>query len=351
MREEKVLYRPEDISLDGTFRGGVILPFFHSQNTMIRKLEYCGGLEPNTIAQNAICRENVIAVRPSVEMSIKMGTLVFLPDSATLDRILTTTNHNLSCPPSERIGLRDIPEFSDCSYTLLLRPSFKTILHLRHPKTGRITTHRHPYPALPQFTLPSNPWVAALGAYQKVAIRSYSLDLPILHRIGRLTRHATLPDYFREVSPPVNCPSLTNSSSSEESSAESSVSGSTSSRKRKREEDASNPGVAEWVRETQGVNFLRLRPDNVGEYADEPSTSLQPIVVRDARLAPWYELAKVKCPQVVAQVSPPSSETEEEVLSPVPEVKRRRQTQPKRAIKTRQHPTTPQRRSPRLVAQ
>lgn len=36
MTENEVLYRPEDISIDGTFRKGVIIPFFHSQDTMVR---------------------------------------------------------------------------------------------------------------------------------------------------------------------------------------------------------------------------------------------------------------------------------------------------------------------------
>ncbi|KIY68927.1 hypothetical protein CYLTODRAFT_489347 [Cylindrobasidium torrendii FP15055 ss-10] len=351
--KEEVLYRPEDISLDGTFRKGVILPFFYSQSTMIRRVEYCGGLEPNAIAQKVIVRENVVAVRPSVEMSIKSGSFVFLPDSATLARILKVTRHNLSCPADERIDIRNIPELSDCTYALILDPVVKVPIHLRHPKSGRITTHRHPYPAFPRFTLPSNPWIAALGAFQKIAFRSKALDLPLLYSFGRLVVDAALPDSFRKASPPASCPSLTSSSSPADSLAESSDSGSVSVRKRKRKQEASNPDVAEWVRETQGIHFLRLRPDNVGKYADEPSTSPEPNVVRDTRLAPWYELAKVKCPHVVACLSPPSSKTEEEKkgVSPGPEAKRRRQTPPGRAIQARQERTIPQRRSPRFVAQ
>ncbi|KIY68928.1 hypothetical protein CYLTODRAFT_246276 [Cylindrobasidium torrendii FP15055 ss-10] len=55
-----------------------------------------------------------------------------------------------------------------------------------------------------------------------------------------------------------------------------------------------------------GVNFMRLKSPNIGGYADEPSIPPEPTVGRYTRLAPWYELAQVKCPQLVAQISPPT---------------------------------------------
>ncbi|KIY68929.1 hypothetical protein CYLTODRAFT_421162 [Cylindrobasidium torrendii FP15055 ss-10] len=320
---DEILYRPGDISFDGTFRKGVILPLFHSQSTIIRRLEYCGGVEPNTIAQNVIVKENVIGVRPSVAPFFRMGTFTFIPDTATLNRILRATTHNLSCPPDERIGFRDIPEFADCQYTLFIRHSFQGTIHLCNPKTGQITTHRSPYPALPRFTLPCNPWIAAVAAFKHLIFRLDPPDFPLLFRIGRLVFHADLPKYFCMVPDP-DPPSLADTSSSEEPLVESSVSGSTNTRKRKREEGEPNPGVAEWVRETQEINFLRLRPNDVGKYADERSTSPESIIRRDARQAPWLELAKVKCPQIVARITTSLEEEEEEAALPEVEAKRRR---------------------------
>ncbi|KIY67971.1 hypothetical protein CYLTODRAFT_453934 [Cylindrobasidium torrendii FP15055 ss-10] len=71
---------------------------------------------------------------------------------------------NHICPISERKRFDEVPHLQTSTYTLGVDPYFKKDLFTRHPLTGKVTRHRHPYTALPKFTLPIHPCIAVTTA-------------------------------------------------------------------------------------------------------------------------------------------------------------------------------------------
>lgn len=168
-----------------------------------------------------------------------MGGLIFLPNDATLSKILEVSTHNQSCQLDERIPLDDpkarpdagssisidrctqIPEFNPeiCEYTLVVTHGLTRDIYTRNPCTGRVTPHTFPYPNLPPFKISANPWMVcwhSYGSARLTMLRHSLLKLAGQSMISGPFPSVFIPSRVSYLSSPPSPPSQCSSSSSDD---------------------------------------------------------------------------------------------------------------------------------------
>ncbi|KIY64913.1 hypothetical protein CYLTODRAFT_424806 [Cylindrobasidium torrendii FP15055 ss-10] len=168
-----MLYRAEDVSLSDTFSSDVVqVQVAPPDGGCIRALESYGGLHQHELRKFRLSPLNNLQVQPGMAQLFQPVRIAFIPAEETLRKILELYKMNRFCPIPERQRFDEVPHLQTSTYMLGVTPYFKRDLFTRHPLTGKVTRHRHPYTALPKFTLPIHPCIAVLTASYLVGLCS-----------------------------------------------------------------------------------------------------------------------------------------------------------------------------------
>ncbi|KIY65541.1 hypothetical protein CYLTODRAFT_424259 [Cylindrobasidium torrendii FP15055 ss-10] len=80
--------------------------------------------------------------------------LAFRPAPNAIALLQELYEHNVKRPISERRRFDEVPELQqNCEYTLQILPELQRDIFLKHPVTGAVTIHQHPYGDMPRFRL------------------------------------------------------------------------------------------------------------------------------------------------------------------------------------------------------
>ncbi|KIY64910.1 hypothetical protein CYLTODRAFT_456782 [Cylindrobasidium torrendii FP15055 ss-10] len=168
-----MLYRAEDLSLSDTFSSELVqIPVVYQEGTCVRSLESYGGLHQHEFRKIRRSALNTLKVQPGLAQLFRPVHIAFIPAEETLSNILELYRTNQRCAVSERKRFDEVPHLKTSTYTLGIVSHFKRDLFTRHPLTGKITRHRHPYTALPKFTLPIHPCIAVSTASYLISLCS-----------------------------------------------------------------------------------------------------------------------------------------------------------------------------------
>ncbi|KIY64909.1 hypothetical protein CYLTODRAFT_456781 [Cylindrobasidium torrendii FP15055 ss-10] len=168
-----MLYRAEDLSLSDTFSSNVVqVPVAYQEGICIRALESYGGLHQHEFRKLRKSPLNILKVQPGVAKLFQPMRMAFIPAEDTLSNILKLYRTNQLCPILERKRFDKVPRLQTSTYTLGVASNFKDDLFTRHPLTGKVTRHRHPYTGLPKFTLPIHPCIAVTTASYLIKVSS-----------------------------------------------------------------------------------------------------------------------------------------------------------------------------------
>ncbi|KIY64918.1 hypothetical protein CYLTODRAFT_424811 [Cylindrobasidium torrendii FP15055 ss-10] len=223
-----MLYRAEDFSLSDTFSSDTVpVPVVYSEGS-VQDLESSGGLRQHEFFRKLQRSQlNTLKVQPDVANLFGRAAVAFIPAERTLVDIFELYKKNHICPISERKRFDEVPHLQTSTYTLAVDPYFKRDLFSRHPLTGNVTRHRHPYTALPKFTLPIHPCIAATTA-------SYFVDLcsdapPISDTLLAIERFHAFNSFWARIPKYSSAKSVTSTSSTRSSSSSNSSRSSTPS--------------------------------------------------------------------------------------------------------------------------
>ncbi|KIY64914.1 hypothetical protein CYLTODRAFT_424807 [Cylindrobasidium torrendii FP15055 ss-10] len=283
-----MLYRAEDFSLSDTFSTDDIqVSVVYSQGPTVQDLESFGGLHRHEFFRKLQRSQlNTLKVQPDVANLFGRAAVAFIPAERTLVDILEFYKMNHICPISERKRFDEVPHLQTSTYTLGVDPYFKRDLFTRHPLTGKVTRHRHPYTALPKFTLPIHPCIAVATAIFLIDLCSDAPPISdTLLAIGRLHAFnsfwARIPKYSSAKS--VTSTSSTRSSSSSNSS-QSSVSSrshcSTQSSHTSCSSPSSSPNASCPEKRRRDIDFTGTPPRATKIQRREPSAASVSLVAK-----------------------------------------------------------------------
>ncbi|KIY68523.1 hypothetical protein CYLTODRAFT_421555 [Cylindrobasidium torrendii FP15055 ss-10] len=213
-----MLYRAEDISLSEDFTSDVVnVALYDKEDFVVGNLERFGGLYEHGFRKYFKSPLNIMKVQPGMARFFRPSYLAFVPAEETLRDIFELYKANFHCDMSERRRFDEVPHLQTSTYSIGVDPCFQKDLFTRHPLTGKIIRHRHPYTTLPKFTLPVHPCIAALRAGSLI---SFSPDAsPISKTLFAIAKYHAL---FRSDIPPrrrlTKALSVTTSTSSSSSS-------------------------------------------------------------------------------------------------------------------------------------
>ncbi|KIY68521.1 hypothetical protein CYLTODRAFT_421553 [Cylindrobasidium torrendii FP15055 ss-10] len=259
-----MLYRAEDISLSEDFTSDTVnVALYAREGWDVDDLERFCGLYQHGFRTYMKSPLNVMKVQPGMARFFRSTFLAFVPAEETLCDIFELHLANFHCDVSERQRFDEIPHLQTTTYSLGVKSCFQHNLFTRHPLTGKIIRHRHPYTTLPKFTLPVHPCIAALRAG---CLISFSPDAsPVSKTLLAITRyHARCSgDILPRRRPTKALPATTSTFSS--SSSQSMVSTAASSRSSASTvpSESSNPGSSN--QDTGRPRKRKLSTDSVVE--------------------------------------------------------------------------------------
>ncbi|KIY65617.1 hypothetical protein CYLTODRAFT_445244 [Cylindrobasidium torrendii FP15055 ss-10] len=170
-----VLYRSEDVSFsDGFYEPATIKALRKGAGRAI--LECFGGLTRDEFEPFRETAYNQLKVQPSVAECWDLF-VAFVPSEDTVAAIHKAFKANGKCRLSERTPFTQIPLPALTTYTLIISPKASQDVFTRHPVTGVVRRHHHPYTDLPKFTLSAHPCIMAEAGRRTLAWR---LSPPIL---------------------------------------------------------------------------------------------------------------------------------------------------------------------------
>ncbi|KIY65536.1 hypothetical protein CYLTODRAFT_492234 [Cylindrobasidium torrendii FP15055 ss-10] len=174
-----VIYTEDCISLSPLFASTLSAKKLvdPGQNRIICTLEGATGLNIGEMITKMDQPINLLhlASKPVVQ-AFALSLLAFRPPPHTIALLQELYEHNARCPMSERRRFDEVPELrQDCEYTLQMFPGFQKDIFLKHPETGAITTHQHPYSDLPCFRLlTAHPTLVSVPAARQVTVFPWS---------------------------------------------------------------------------------------------------------------------------------------------------------------------------------
>ncbi|KIY69611.1 hypothetical protein CYLTODRAFT_452482 [Cylindrobasidium torrendii FP15055 ss-10] len=150
---------PQDcVSLSPTFVEPVSIQVYsHTARTMRDDFEFYAGLLPGEFIRISKMPIDHISLQPSLAQAFSAFNIAFRP------------------PDTERKRFDSFQWPSASGSSLLLAPKIR-VVYTRHPITGEVATHTHPFPHLPKFTISgAHP---ALLTLQATKFRIYHLCNP-----------------------------------------------------------------------------------------------------------------------------------------------------------------------------
>ncbi|KIY64776.1 hypothetical protein CYLTODRAFT_456898 [Cylindrobasidium torrendii FP15055 ss-10] len=143
----------------------------HSSGTTIPLISHqvVSGLKPGELMKRKNDAWNNLNLQRNLASFFGSHTMAFRPSDTVLKNILSVYQHNTACSLLEdRIRLDETPALRfpvDCSLEVD-RSDHTAPIFTKHPRTGEITRHLHPYATLPRFKLPStDPGLLGIAAY------------------------------------------------------------------------------------------------------------------------------------------------------------------------------------------
>ncbi|KIY61917.1 hypothetical protein CYLTODRAFT_494981 [Cylindrobasidium torrendii FP15055 ss-10] len=105
-----------------------------------------------------------------VAQAFALSALAFRPPPNTIALLQDLYRHNANCSMADRRRFDETPELrQDCEYALRILPRFQKDIFLKHPVTGKVTIHQHPYGDLPRFRLlTAHPSLVSVAAADQV---------------------------------------------------------------------------------------------------------------------------------------------------------------------------------------
>ncbi|KIY65619.1 hypothetical protein CYLTODRAFT_456145 [Cylindrobasidium torrendii FP15055 ss-10] len=154
-----VLYRSEDVSFsDGFYEPATIKALGKGAGCAI--LECFGGLTREEFEPFRETAYNQLKVQPSVAECWDLF-VAFVPSEDTVAAIFKAFKANGKCHLSERTPFTQISLPTHSTYSFIISPEAKKDVFTRHPITGVVRRHQHPYTDLPNFTLSAHPCIMA----------------------------------------------------------------------------------------------------------------------------------------------------------------------------------------------
>ncbi|KIY68685.1 hypothetical protein CYLTODRAFT_443206 [Cylindrobasidium torrendii FP15055 ss-10] len=90
---------------------------------------------------------------PRLHETFKDARLSFCPNETSLATLFDLVRFNTGCAPAMRRHYSSITSLDAALHTLKPTEYYQKPLYLRHPSTGKITSHVYPYTSLPPFRL------------------------------------------------------------------------------------------------------------------------------------------------------------------------------------------------------
>ena len=148
--------------------------------------------------------------------------------------------------------------------------SLRDPIYTRHPTSGHVTKHMHPFKTLPRFSLAAHPIFVTVHAYRMLIWHGDTSDK--IRQIGIAASNSVRKDFLKGKRASVYVPSASKAlpaaprphdTRSRAKPPSLSILLGTSRRP--------DPGVAKWVDQVRSVTFDEIPQDDVGLYALEPS--------------------------------------------------------------------------------
>ncbi|KIY64678.1 hypothetical protein CYLTODRAFT_457000 [Cylindrobasidium torrendii FP15055 ss-10] len=120
---------------------------------LYRGHESASGMAPGELPASLKQPINTLHVQSGVAEHILSNTLSFRPSESALEILYQLFQDNLQKPLEMRQRYNEVLALNSVSHVVRPVRSFKGDLFLRHPVTGNVTMHQHPYTDLPHFRL------------------------------------------------------------------------------------------------------------------------------------------------------------------------------------------------------
>lgn len=237
----------------------------------------------------------ISTVQPSILDAIKWKDVAFRPSDTIVDAIDRFYKSNWARPTSERLRFHEVSvrmrhsacliflqtDISASDYTLMVSKDQKEPIYTRHPISGVVTKHEHPFNTLPRFSLSAHPVFVIAYAYGMLLCQGNTSDK--IQQIGLDVTRSVKNDFLQvQVPLPSTETPLASLFRSRTTSSFSATSRSpeNSGRKRRRQCEVSS-GVIEWVDQIRVVTFDELPQDDLVLYSSEPSKPYATVVECD----------------------------------------------------------------------
>ncbi|KIY62035.1 hypothetical protein CYLTODRAFT_427217 [Cylindrobasidium torrendii FP15055 ss-10] len=149
------VYTEDCVSLNGIF-GEAIEHAIYSDSSCyyLRRHEPAVGMQPGELSTYMDHPANRLKLQPDVAPHFSSLKICLVPEDAAIRQLCQVYSKNQGRFPANRVVLK--PTVSDGA-KCVLKPNaeFTTSIYLRHPVTGLVTLHRHPYPAFPTINVRS----------------------------------------------------------------------------------------------------------------------------------------------------------------------------------------------------
>ncbi|KIY70102.1 hypothetical protein CYLTODRAFT_488371 [Cylindrobasidium torrendii FP15055 ss-10] len=189
-----------DVSFSSDFSNTASFDFVPAFDVLLPAIEWLSGLPPHAFSLDVDCAENTVTIQSNMRKELITRGLIFVPDNATLSKLLEILQRNQQCQLDERTQFDDpnIPELDPavCTYTLMPTRQLDESLFTRDTSDGTVTEHKYPYPNLPMFKLTAHPLMVSARSYKAVIVKE-----PLLQGIGQSLEDASCIDAlaFRRV--------------------------------------------------------------------------------------------------------------------------------------------------------
>ncbi|KIY69612.1 hypothetical protein CYLTODRAFT_223873 [Cylindrobasidium torrendii FP15055 ss-10] len=145
---------PQDcVSLSPTFVDPVSIEVYsHTARTMRDDFEFYAGLLPGEFTRISKMPIYHISLQPSLALAFSSFEIAFKAPDMVLKAVYDLYVSNSQCRLEDRTRF-DSVEWPSISGSSLLLDEEIRIVYTKHPVTGEVTTHTHPFPHLPKFTI------------------------------------------------------------------------------------------------------------------------------------------------------------------------------------------------------
>ncbi|KIY62874.1 hypothetical protein CYLTODRAFT_426571 [Cylindrobasidium torrendii FP15055 ss-10] len=170
-----LLYPQHCVSLSPEFVEPSMTDVYSNRHYMLKsEFEFYAGTLPGEFVRISEKPTNKMLLQPSIACLLIDSTGTFQPPDEVLQTSLDLYTANSQCKLKfrKRFDSFQWPAASGCS--LLVEDSIKTI-YTKHPLTGEVEVHKHPFPQLPLFNIVGKAHPALL-AHQSLRFRIHNYD-------------------------------------------------------------------------------------------------------------------------------------------------------------------------------